>query len=72
MRDGERVFAKPHEEEQDFEQFLDYVIAQEKDPSSTGEIRYAQTRTSLAPFSRVSSLMISGTRTTTSGTNTHP
>lgn len=49
-RDGERVFAKPHEEEQDFEDFLDYVIAQEKDPSSKGEIRYAQTRTSTSPF----------------------
>lgn len=46
--DGETVFAKPHEEEQDFEEFLDYVTAQEKSPSSTGEIRYAQTRTSLS------------------------
>ncbi|PKS10773.1 hypothetical protein jhhlp_002530 [Lomentospora prolificans] len=43
MEDGSLVFAKPHEEEQDFEEFLDYVINQEKDPSSQGEIRYAQT-----------------------------
>lgn len=50
--DGERVFAKPHEEEQDFEEFLDYVIAQEKNPSSTGEIRYAQTRTNFLSSSQ--------------------
>lgn len=43
------VFAKPHEEEQDFGEFLDYLIAQEKDTSSKGEIRYAQTRTSSFP-----------------------
>ncbi|SPO00674.1 related to phospholipase [Cephalotrichum gorgonifer] len=42
--DGDLVLAKPHEEERDFEEFLDYVISQEKNPSSKGEIRYAQTQ----------------------------
>ncbi|KEZ39703.1 hypothetical protein SAPIO_CDS9655 [Scedosporium apiospermum] len=45
MEDGSLVFAKPHEEDQDFEEFLNYVINQEKNPSSQGsEIRYAQTQ----------------------------
>jgi jumonji domain-containing protein 7 len=41
------VFAKPHEEEQPFSQFLDYLIKQEKQqqlPSSPQEVRYAQTQ----------------------------
>ncbi|OTB06186.1 hypothetical protein M426DRAFT_119493 [Hypoxylon sp. CI-4A] len=43
--DGEDdpVFAKPHEEDQTFEEFLDYLTAQEKD-SKEGEVRYAQTQ----------------------------
>lgn len=50
MEDGSLVFAKPHEEDQDFEEFLNYVINQEKNPSSQGsEIRYAQTR-NVFPF----------------------
>ncbi|KAI0376655.1 putative pla2g4b [Hypomontagnella monticulosa] len=48
--DGEEglVFAKPHEEDQPFEEFLDYLTTQEKaGPSSSegrGEVRYAQTQ----------------------------
>ncbi|KAI2623143.1 putative pla2g4b [Hypoxylon sp. NC1633] len=40
------LLAKPHEEDQLFEEFLDYLIAQ-SDPSSlewSGEVRYAQTQ----------------------------
>lgn len=41
------LFAKPHEEDQVFEHFLDYVIRQEKEgEGEQGEVRYAQTRTS--------------------------
>jgi len=43
--DGQLVFAKPLEEEQDFSEFLDHVICQEKNASFHGEVRYAQTRT---------------------------
>ncbi|KAI0866250.1 phospholipase A2 [Xylaria cubensis] len=53
--DGERhtVFAKPHEEDQEFDEFLDYVIQQEKsNPFDSDqharkkgdEVRYAQTQ----------------------------
>ncbi|KAI1104902.1 putative pla2g4b [Jackrogersella minutella] len=46
--EDELVFAKPHEEDQDFGEFLNYLIAQEKaGPSSSegrGEVRYAQTQ----------------------------
>lgn len=52
---GHTVFAKPHEEDQDFGEFLDYVMRQENTPldspdSEQGvgkedEVRYAQTRT---------------------------
>ncbi|KAI1444658.1 putative pla2g4b [Annulohypoxylon stygium] len=48
--DGEPdlIFAKPHEEEQDFGEFLDYLTVQEKaensSPESRGEVRYAQTQ----------------------------
>ncbi|KAI1391533.1 putative pla2g4b [Hypoxylon trugodes] len=42
------VFAKPHEEDQTFEEFLDYLTAQEiadhSSPESHGEVRYAQTQ----------------------------
>jgi peptidyl-lysine (3S)-dioxygenase / protease len=40
------VFAKPHEEEQPFCDFLDHIVAQEKDDQAQpdGEVRYAQTR----------------------------
>ncbi|OTA67923.1 putative pla2g4b [Hypoxylon sp. EC38] len=42
------VFAKPHEEDQVFEEFLDYLTAQEKSshssPETQGEVRYAQTQ----------------------------
>ncbi|RYP02640.1 hypothetical protein DL764_005685 [Monosporascus ibericus] len=44
--DGELVFAKPHEEDQPFEDFLAYLRKQELDPSFRGdeEVRYAQTQ----------------------------
>ncbi|RYP59748.1 hypothetical protein DL769_008416 [Monosporascus sp. CRB-8-3] len=44
--DGELVFAKPHEEDQPFEDFLLYLRRQELDPSFRGdeEVRYAQTQ----------------------------
>ncbi|KAI0009011.1 phospholipase A2 [Xylariaceae sp. FL0662B] len=43
--DGNLVFAKPHEEDQLFEEFLEYVSRQEKDASFEGsEVRYAQTQ----------------------------
>ncbi|KAI1638612.1 phospholipase A2 [Biscogniauxia mediterranea] len=39
------LFAKPHEEDQVFEHFLDYVIRQEKEgKGEQGEVRYAQTQ----------------------------
>ncbi|KAI1772942.1 putative pla2g4b [Hypoxylon cercidicola] len=37
------VFAKPHEEEQPFEEFLEYLTTQEKEGIG-GEVRYAQTQ----------------------------
>lgn len=51
---GHIVFAKPHEEDQEFGEFLDYVIRQEKSssldsergPRDGDEVRYAQTRES--------------------------
>ncbi|KAI1076071.1 phospholipase A2 [Whalleya microplaca] len=43
--EGNLVFAKPHEEDQLFEDFLEYVSRQENDPSFEGsEVRYAQTQ----------------------------
>ncbi|KAF0331536.1 phospholipase a2 [Colletotrichum asianum] len=42
--DEEVVFAKPHEEHQDFEQFFNYVIDQERSKDNTSEVRYAQTQ----------------------------
>ncbi len=44
------LFAKPHEESQPFEEFLDYIVGQETDPSfpPDAEVRYAQTRKSPA------------------------
>jgi hypothetical protein len=43
---GEVVFAKPHEEKQSFEDFLEFVTKQEKDKDFPvdSEVRYAQTR----------------------------
>jgi peptidyl-lysine (3S)-dioxygenase / protease len=42
---GNLLFIKPHEEDQDFEDFLDFVIRQEKEGRKDGEeIRYAQTQ----------------------------
>ncbi|KAK0615982.1 putative phospholipase [Bombardia bombarda] len=44
---GALVFAKPWEEDQPFDEFLNYVIQQEKDNlplESTSEVRYAQTQ----------------------------
>ncbi|KAJ4145705.1 hypothetical protein LMH87_004544 [Akanthomyces muscarius] len=40
------LFAKPHEEYQLFEEFLDYIIGQETDPDfpQDAEVRYAQTQ----------------------------
>lgn len=56
--EGRVVFAKPHEEDQEFGEFLDYVIRQEKGgsldsgrgPWEGDEVRYAQTRTSVPHF----------------------
>ncbi|KAF6827408.1 phospholipase a2 [Colletotrichum plurivorum] len=42
--DGSVIFAKPHEEDQDFEEFLTYVIHQEQSKDTTSEVRYAQTQ----------------------------
>ncbi|KAI8951331.1 phospholipase A2 [Xylaria longipes] len=50
--EGHTIFAKPHEEDQEFSEFLDYVIQQEKSSSSDSEqqarkgdeVRYAQTQ----------------------------
>lgn len=40
------VFAKPHYEDQPFEELLEYVARQETDPDfpADAEVRYAQTR----------------------------
>jgi jumonji domain-containing protein 7 len=45
-QDGETVFAKPHEEDQPFDQFFRYVVQQETDPDFPveSEVRYAQTQ----------------------------
>ncbi|KAI1469786.1 Clavaminate synthase-like protein [Daldinia caldariorum] len=51
-KDGHLVFAKPHEEDQPFEEFLDYLTSQElssshssfSSPESRREVRYAQTQ----------------------------
>lgn len=45
-KDGNTVFVKPHEEDQPFDQFLEYVVRQETDPGfpTDSEVRYAQTR----------------------------
>lgn len=50
-RHDKTIVAKPHEEEQLFGDFLDYVISQETDPTfpSEAEVRYAQTRQSNPP-----------------------
>jgi hypothetical protein len=50
---GSVVFAKPHEEDQEFSEFLSYVIRQEKDEDfpPDAEIRYAQTRKLVVLFS---------------------
>ncbi len=42
--DGKLLFVKPLEEEQEFAEFLSYVISQELDGSNPGEVRYAQSR----------------------------
>ncbi|TVY24930.1 JmjC domain-containing protein [Lachnellula hyalina] len=42
--DGEILFVKPWEEEQDFEEFMDFVIQQEGSGEMNGEVRYAQTQ----------------------------
>ncbi|KAH8164630.1 hypothetical protein CIB48_g3618 [Xylaria polymorpha] len=49
--EGQTVFAKPHEEDQEFSEFLEYVIQQEKSSSLDNEqqarkeeVRYAQTQ----------------------------
>ncbi|KAK8135379.1 phospholipase A2, partial [Apiospora sp. TS-2023a] len=42
---GNTVFAKPHEEDQSFPDFIEYLTKQETDPGFRGsEIRYAQTQ----------------------------
>lgn len=49
---GGLVFAKPHEEDQSFSDFLTYVIHQEKTQGlRKSEVRYAQTRKPLKPHS---------------------
>lgn len=52
---GNTVFAKPHEEDQSFPAFIEYLTKQETDPNFQGsEIRYAQTRMYMhlsSPFS---------------------
>lgn len=52
-KDGSTVFVKPHEEDQSFEQFLEYIVQQESDPDfpANAEVRYAQTRESIAESS---------------------
>jgi len=56
--DGEILFVKPWEEEQDFEEFMDFVIQQEGSGEMNGEVRYAQTRSfHLFPF-HISSCLI--------------
>ncbi|TVY48595.1 JmjC domain-containing protein [Lachnellula occidentalis] len=42
--DGGMLLVKPCEEEQDFGQFMDYVIQQEGSGEMDGEVRYAQTQ----------------------------
>lgn len=43
---GDLVLAKPHEEQQLFSEFIDYVMSQERDADDPkySEVRYAQTR----------------------------
>lgn len=48
LEDGSLVFVKPHEEDELFDDFLDYVSTQEKEDANTGEVRYAQTREDIA------------------------
>lgn len=75
--DGSIVFAKPFQEDQPFQEFLDYVVQQETDPDSLApdsEVRYAQTR-KISP-TRTASLHdcpdMPRQRTTTSATSTCP
>ncbi|CZR57379.1 related to phospholipase [Phialocephala subalpina] len=42
--EGELLFVKPHEEQQPFDEFVDYVSNQERSGDKTGEVRYAQTQ----------------------------
>ncbi|CAM1508511.1 Fc.00g053590.m01.CDS01 [Cosmosporella sp. VM-42] len=44
--DGTTIFAKPHYEDQPFEELLEYVVRQETDPDfpPESEVRYAQTQ----------------------------
>lgn len=51
-RHNATVISKPHEEDQPFNEFLDYIIRQEIDPAfpKTCEVRYAQTRKHILPF----------------------
>lgn len=42
--DGTLKFVKPLEEDQLFEEFLDYVTSQELSHTPSGDVRYAQTR----------------------------
>jgi len=45
IKDGEVVFVKPWEEQQSFEEFIDFVTEQEKSGlEEVEEVRYAQTR----------------------------
>lgn len=47
--DGELVFVKPWEEQQDFEEFIDFLSSQEQSRATldtVSEVRYAQTRES--------------------------
>ncbi|KAF8849871.1 phospholipase A2 [Acephala macrosclerotiorum] len=42
--EGELLFVKPHEEQQPFNEFVDYVANQERTGGMTDEVRYAQTQ----------------------------
>ncbi|KUJ22207.1 phospholipase A2 [Mollisia scopiformis] len=42
--EGKLLFVKPHEEQQSFESFIDFVSEQERTGDLTGEVRYAQTQ----------------------------
>lgn len=82
--DGELLFVKPWEEQQPFDDFVDFVAKQEKEGRDHLEVRYAQTRAfhvippSLLPFqisiphSVLRKQLIRIQKTITSATSTLP